>query len=921
VSAGRRLLAVLLVAVAALAALVAPVTGGRPATQAVAAAADTSQFDPGNIITDQLFFDGSAMTAATVQRFLDERNPDCRPGGDGTPCLKNYRQTTPDRDATASCPTRYVGAANESAATIIARVGRACGVSQRVLLVLLQKEQSLVTASGSGLYADRYRKATGYACPDTAPCDTRYYGFFNQLYSAASRYKTYAANPDGYNHHAGVVNSVRYHPDPACGSSQVRIRNQATAGLYNYTPYQPNAAALAAYKGTGNGCSAYGNRNFWIFFTEWFGSTQTPGAGALADFYMSTGGADGPLGQVTRPVECGLVGNGCRQGYQNGWITWSPATGAKAVIGAIKNLWISTGALDGVLGYPTTSVSTLAGGGQYAHFQGGSIYWTSTTGPRALLGPIRTYWNSTGGTSGVLRYPTHSVTNTADGGQYAHFQGGSVYWTAATGARALLGSIRTFWNSTGGTGGVLGYPTQSVSRLPNGGEFARFEGGSVWWTNATGPKALLGPIEDLWESTGGVDGPLGYPTQSVSTAADGTGQYAHFQGGSVYWSPATGARAMVGPIEALWEADGAERGPLGYPISSVYDAAGGGQIAHFQRGSIHRAADGTVHTVEGPVRDLWLSARADAGLLGVPTSDTVTTADGQGRTATFTGGSVWWTQETGARAMLGPIEALWRARSAEAGDLGYPTGSVSTAGDGVGQYAHFQGGSVYWSPDTGARVVDGAVRDLWLSTRQVLGPMGYPTADVRDTADGDGRVGRFQRGSIWWTEQTGARAMLGPVEKLWSSTGGERGVLGYPTQSVSTARDGAGQYARFTGGSIWWSRTTGARALLGPIEEYWKAAGAERGTLGYPTQSVSSSADGGQYARFVGGAVAWSPDTAARSVRGANLTVWADAGRESGALGYPTSEPYRVAGGTWQDFEGGTIRRSDATGRTWAQLS
>ena len=918
----RRLLALAGSVLVLLSTLLLPGAPSTPTPTDVAEAADTRQFDPGNIITDQLFFDGGAMTAAQIQRFLEVTKPGCVPNpDDGTPCLQDYRQSTPDRAASTSCPTRYVGAAAESAATIIARVGRACGISQRVLLVLLQKEQGLVTASGYGLTPTRYKKATGYACPDTAPCDARFYGFFNQLYSAAARYKTYAAAPEDYNHQPGVVNTVRFHPDPACGSSQVRIRNQATAGLYNYTPYQPNAASLAAYKSEGNGCSAYGNRNFWIYFTEWFGSTQTPGAGALADFYVSTGGTDGPLGAVTQPVTCGLAGGGCKQGYANGWITWSPATGAKAVIGAIKNLWISSGALDGVLGYPTTSVSTTTGG-QYAHFQGGSVYWSQATGPKALLGPIRTFWNSTGGISGVLRYPTHSVSNAADGGQFAHFQGGSVYWSAATGAQALLGSIRTFWNSTGGTGGVLGYPTQSVSKLPDGlGEVARFEGGSVWWTQATGPQALLGPIEDLWESTGGVDGVLGYPTRSVSTSTGGDGQYAHFEHGSIYWSPATGARAMLGPIETLYEADGAEDGPLGYPLSSVYDAAGGGQIAHFQKGSIHRAADGTVHRLDGPVRDLWLAARADAGLLGRPTSGTVPTADGLGRTATFTGGSIWWTQETGARALLGPIEALWRTRGAEAGDLGYPTNSVATAADGVGQYAHFQGGSVYWSAGTDARVVDGAVRDLWLSTRQVAGPLGYPTADVRDTADGLGRTGRFQHGSIWWTQETGARALLGPVEALWLSARAEAGVLGYPTQSLSTARDGVGRYARFEGGSVWWSPKTGARALLGPIEQFWTTAGAERGSLGYPTQSVSAAAAGGQVARFTGGMVAWSPDDGAHSVRGTNLSVWAGAGREGGTLGYPTSEPYRVVGGTWQDFQGGTVRRSDATGRTWAQPS
>jgi hypothetical protein len=79
-----------------------------------------------------------------------------------------------------------------------------------------------------------------------------------------------------------MVNNIRYNPNAACGTSPVYIQNQATVNLYNYTPYQPNAAALAAGYGTGNACSAYGNRNFWNFFTDWFGpTTQRAPIGSL----------------------------------------------------------------------------------------------------------------------------------------------------------------------------------------------------------------------------------------------------------------------------------------------------------------------------------------------------------------------------------------------------------------------------------------------------------------------------------------------------------------------------------------------------------------------------------------------------------------------------------------------------------------
>lgn len=259
-----------------------------------AEAADGSQFDPGNIISDSMFFDGSAMSAAAAQSFLSAKRPTCR---SGYTCLPQYKQNTPNVAATSGRCAAYSGAAAESAATIIAKVGAACGVSQKVLIVLLEKEQSLVTDDWPS--STQYAKATGYSCPDTAACDPAYAGFFYQVYHAARQFKSYAASPGSWNHQAGRVNYVRYHPDSSCGSSAVFIANQATAGLYNYTPYQPNAAALANLYGTGDRCSAYGNRNFWRIFTDWFGS-PTAGTSLLktsadATVYLVSGTVKHPI--------------------------------------------------------------------------------------------------------------------------------------------------------------------------------------------------------------------------------------------------------------------------------------------------------------------------------------------------------------------------------------------------------------------------------------------------------------------------------------------------------------------------------------------------------------------------------------------------------------------------------------------------
>ncbi len=253
------------------------VAGGRePAPVDVTPAADLGQFSAGNIISDSIFFNGTAMDAGAIQAFLNVKGINCRAAADGTQCLKSYSQDTSARPADGLC-NGYAAASREPAAVIIAKAATSCGINPQVLLVMLQKEQGLVLASGSGLTARRYQIAMGFACPDTAPCNPIYNGFQNQVYSAARQYKNYVANPGSFGYRAGRTANVLYNPDSTCGSAPVYIQNQATAALYNYTPYQPNAAALAAGYGTGDRCSAYGNRNFWLYFTDWFGSTQVPG--------------------------------------------------------------------------------------------------------------------------------------------------------------------------------------------------------------------------------------------------------------------------------------------------------------------------------------------------------------------------------------------------------------------------------------------------------------------------------------------------------------------------------------------------------------------------------------------------------------------------------------------------------------------
>jgi hypothetical protein len=287
--------------VVAFSACTAPAGDAAPAastsTRATLPEPPATEFDPGHIVSDDAFYDSAAMSEEEIQAFLESVS--CRPD-EGVKCLADYTQSTTTQPAVggAHC-AEYRGGIRERASRIIAKAAEACGISPRSLLVLLQKEQSLLTRpTVSG-----YERATGYGCPDTADCDAKYFGFFNQVYNAAWQFRQYTEEPDRA-YRIGTV-QVGYHPDAACGASAVEIRNQATANLYNYTPYQPSAATLAD-PDTGDACSAFGNLNFWRIWHRWFGDPETE---RLPAFFPPcsrlVGGHTCPPAQATIPAAAG----------------------------------------------------------------------------------------------------------------------------------------------------------------------------------------------------------------------------------------------------------------------------------------------------------------------------------------------------------------------------------------------------------------------------------------------------------------------------------------------------------------------------------------------------------------------------------------------------------------------------------------
>jgi hypothetical protein len=248
-----------------------------------------SDWQAGLIVDDSIFTNTSIMTVSDIQNFLNAKVPVCDTAGSqiysGTTTRAQY-SASKGENTTFTCLENYyenptthannldgaaIPAGAISAAQIIYNAGVQYGINPEVILVLLQKEQGLVLDNWP--WDSEYTEATGYACPDSSGCNSAYAGFDNQVNNAAWQFRQYLNNPSNYNYLPGAANNVAYNPSTSCGSSNVTILSSSTAALYDYTPYQPDTAALSNLYGTGDSCSSYGNRNFWTYFNNWFGST------------------------------------------------------------------------------------------------------------------------------------------------------------------------------------------------------------------------------------------------------------------------------------------------------------------------------------------------------------------------------------------------------------------------------------------------------------------------------------------------------------------------------------------------------------------------------------------------------------------------------------------------------------------------
>jgi hypothetical protein len=259
-------------------------------------------FNPNLIMDDSVMSNYNSMNASQIDSFLNSFPNSCISTNNGFSAIEpiGYNHTN-----------GFLYGSNVSAGTIIYDAAQAYNLNPEVLLVTLQKEQSLVKGD-AGCATNRYAKAVGYGCPDGGSSytytgvnlytkngvtyttadgvcvnDASKVGFTQQIIRAAWMLKYsqqrslgnigWAIIKPGWDNSDDLSSTYSGYMTQGClkrskyeatctnydgyatiDNTAVHLDNGATAALYRYTPHFS------------------GNTNFFNIFTSWFGATTGP---------------------------------------------------------------------------------------------------------------------------------------------------------------------------------------------------------------------------------------------------------------------------------------------------------------------------------------------------------------------------------------------------------------------------------------------------------------------------------------------------------------------------------------------------------------------------------------------------------------------------------------------------------------------
>lgn len=469
--------------------------------------------------------------------------------------------------------------------------------------------------------------------------------------------------------------------------------------------------------------------------------------------WWSIMGQGGPLGYPISDQLCGLVRNGCTQDFESGSMYITPDGNVRPVAAPVRNKFWSLGGQNS-LGYPLANeLCGLVSEGCVQRFENGNIYRSSKTLPNAVFGPPKAVWQSLGSEAGSLGYPTSDyVCNQIRNGCVQDFQSGSIY-QSGKGTVAVSGNVRAAYWSLGGPASPLGFPTAAEScDLPAGGCQQKFESGSIIRTPAGAIFHVSGDLELAYQVAGSAGGSLGYPVSYPLSISGGLQQ--DFEGGSLYYSALSGTHAVPLSVRSTFWLSGGHVGSLGFPTSGLRsDLIWGGQQQDFERGTLYVTPAIGVRSVNGQTRTFYWQHLGQGGDLGYPTGEEVCGLPSGSCQQNFESGQIV-TVGSARHLVAGSISIKWQKLGGLYSYLLSPVGpKVCGLADG-GCKQSFQTGAVFDSPTAGVHATGGAIAALWSARGAESGSLGYPTTELMCSNNMCNQT--FQRGTIRWTPSTGA---------------------------------------------------------------------------------------------------------------------------------------------------------------------
>ena len=335
----------------------------------------------------------------------------------------------------------------------------------------------------------------------------------------------------------------------------------------------------------------------------------------------------------------------------------------------------------------------------------------------------------------------------------------------------------------------------------------------------------------------------------------------------------------------------------------------------------------------------WEAAGGDTSTLGAPQGEVHPA--GAGFVQDFAGGKMFYTPETGARSLYGPVLDKYLSLGGPVdSDLGFPNinevPGLASPDSRVATFSAADNPVIYWTPEHGAYVVRGAINAGWDKLGSSMGPLGVPVGD--ESYSGNVITQKFSGGQLSWDSQARSFTSVPPdlagqladvqvtddpaaaIGRAWRATGGAAGTLGAKRGELYQVGDGLGQ--DFAEGKIFFSPATGAGAVAGEVLAKYESLGGPAGSdLGFP---VGSETDGGppdsRMSTFSADdqpVIFFAPETGAFVVRGAMKAAWDKLDGASGALGAPVGDQAVEGDQVSQKFTGGTVRW-DRTSNTFS---